>query len=123
MEFKKVKGEGLERLEVDMLDPIMLPGSAHTAVAPITIIPSGIACSAELYLGPSPGSKVVTSGSKSFTSTGAAQSVRFPVTMPTTGGTYHVYLDVYAGGYLLASYVATEDVVTVTATVGPITWE
>lgn len=122
MELIKAKGNGSERIQLDMLDPIFTPGSAHTAVAPITVIPSGLACSAELYLGPSPGTKSATSGFKSFTSIGAAQSVSFPVTMPTTGGAYHVYLDVYAGGYLLASYVATEDVVIVTATVGPITW-
>ncbi|MBA7703977.1 hypothetical protein ES703_112774 [subsurface metagenome] len=34
--------------------------------------------------------------------------------MPAAEGTYHVYVDVYAGGYLVAAYQATEDVVIVT---------
>lgn len=114
----------MKRIKVQMVDPIMAPGSARTAVASITMSPSGLACSAELYLGPAPGSKTATSGLKSFTSTGAVQSVRFPVTMPLAGGVaYHVYLDIYAGGYLIGSYVATEDVVIPSTTVGPITWE
>ena len=123
MEFIKTKGNGPERIEVDMLDPVFPPGDSRTAVAPITISPSGLSCQGELYLGPSPGTKVVTSGLRAFTSTGAAQSISFPVTMPTTGGVaYRVYLDIYAAGYLIGSYIATEDVVIPSVTVGPITW-
>jgi len=124
VEFKKVAGRGPKRISVDMLDPLMGPGQAATGVAPITVSPSGLSCSAELFLGPDETTKVTTSGLVAFSSTGVAQSVRFPVTMPTPGGVaYHVYLDVYANGVWLVSYVATEDVIIPSATVGPITWE
>lgn len=124
MKFLKIKGKGPERINLDMLDPVMAPGDSRTAVAPITIIPAGLSCGAELYLGPDEATKVVTSGLIGFTSTGAAQSVRFPVTMPSPGGfVYHVYLDVYANGYLIVAYIATEDVVIPAGEVGPITWE
>lgn len=124
MEFMKTKGRGPKRLQVEMLDPLMGPGQAAAGVAPITVKPSGLSCQAELFLGPDGATKVATSGMVAFSSTGVAQSVRFPVTMPAAGGVaYHVYLDVYADGILLVSYVATEDVVIPTATVGPITWE
>ncbi|GAH60949.1 unnamed protein product [marine sediment metagenome] len=123
MEFKKVKGKGPERISVDMLDPVMGPGAVATAVAPITVSPSGLSCQAELFLGPDEATKVATSGLIAFTSTGAAQSVSFPVTMPSPGGfAYHVFLDVYANGYLIADYMAIEDVIIPAGAVGPITW-
>ncbi|GAI59978.1 unnamed protein product [marine sediment metagenome] len=124
MQFAKIKGEGPGRIEVEMLDPVMAPGVARTAVAPIAVSPSGLSCQAELFLGPNDTTKVATSGMKAFSSTGAAQSVRLPVTMPTAGGVaYHVYLDVYANGYQILAYQATEDVVIPSGEVGPITWE
>lgn len=124
MELKKLKGEGPDRISVDMLDPVMGPGTARAAVAPITVSPSGLACEAELFLGPDENTKVATSGMRAFTSTGAPQSVSFPVTMPSPGGfAYHVYLDVYANGYLLVAYIATEDVIIPSGQVGPITWD
>jgi len=106
-----------------MVDPVFTPGAAKTANAPITVSPSGLACTAELYLGPNPATKVATSGSKAFTSTGGAQTISFPITMPTAGGvSYHVYLDVYVAGMLLLAYIATEDVIIPSGSVGPITW-
>lgn len=123
MDLRKVKGQGPERISLDMADPIFGAGSAHTAKAPITVKPSGLSCRAELWLGPNETTKTVTSGLIPFTSTGAAQSISFPVTMPTVDGkAYKVFVDVYANGALLVSYVATEDVVIPSATVGPITW-
>ncbi len=126
MEFKKVLGEGPERLQVEMLDPILAPGSSRTATAPITAKPTGMACEAELFLGPSPTTKSATSGRKPFTSTGVSQSVSLPVTMPTPaageGAAYHVYIDVYAGDVKFLSYIATEDVVIPGGSIGPITW-
>ena len=124
MEFKKVKGEGPDRISLEMLDPVMAPGDPRTAVAPIAVSPAGLACSAELFLGPDEATKVATSGIRPFTSTGAAQSISFPVTMPSPGGlAYHVYLDVYASGYLIVAYIATEDVIIPAGEVGPIIWE
>lgn len=124
MEFKRIKGQGPERVSVEMTDPIFGAGSAHTATAPITVLPSGLACEAELWLTPDGGvTKAATSGLVAFTSTGVAQSISFPVTMPTAAGVeYSVYLDVYANGALIVSFVATESVVIPSATVGPITW-
>lgn len=125
MELKKIKGQGPKRISLAMLDPVMGPGVVATAVAPITVSPSGLSCQAELYIGPDEATKEATSGLVAFTSTGAAQSVSFPVTMPTPviGTSYHVYLDVYADGYLIVAYVATEDVTIPSGEVGPITWE
>lgn len=123
MDFKKIKGDGPERVSVEMLDPVMAPGVSRTAIAPITVSPSGLACEAELFLGPNDATKVATSGKKAFTSTGTSQSVNLPVTMPTAGGVaYHVYLDVFASGYRILAYQAKEDVVIPAGEVGPITW-
>ena len=124
MDFRKIKGEGPERLEVEMLDPVMAASSPQAALAPITVSPSGLSCAAELYLGPDEATKVATSGLVAFTSTGLVQSVRLPITMPAAVGVaYHVYLDVYANGYPIVAYIATEDVIIPSGEVGPITWE
>ena len=113
----------MERQLLQMEDPVFTPGVTKTAKAPIVVSPGGLSCQAELFLGTSPTSKVATSGLVSFTSTGSQQVVSLPVTMPSAGGiTYHVYLDVYVEGYLLLAYVATEDVIIPSGSVGPITW-
>jgi len=113
----------MKRLQIKMDDPIFPPGVAKTAWAPITISPSGIACQAELWLGPNVTTKIATSGLKPFTSTGLAQTISFPITMPSAGGiAYHVYLDVYVAGVLFLAYVATDDVVIPSGSVGPISW-
>lgn len=90
--------------------PQFAPSAVKTARAAITVKPAGLSCQAELYL-VSGITKVVTSGLKPFTSTGAAQDITFPVTMPSAEGSYKVYLDIYASGILIAAYQATEDVV------------
>jgi len=123
MDFKKISGEGPDRLSVEMLDPVMAPGVSRIAVAPITVSPSGLGCQAELFLGPNDTTKVATSGLKAFTSTGAAQSISLPVTMPTAGGVaYKVFLDVFVNGYRLLAFQATEDVIVPAGEVGPIVW-
>ena len=99
--------------------PQFSPGEAKTAIAPITVSPSGLSCEAELFLGPDELTKVATSGRRPFSSTGASQSVRLPITMPSAEGTYHAYIDVYAGGLLIAAYQAIEDVV-IAAPVTPV---
>ena len=115
----------MERQMLQMDDPVFPPGIAKTGKAPITVSPSGLSCQAELFLATSPtATKQATSGLIPFTSTGAEQTVSLPVTMPSAGGvTYHVYLDVYLEGYLFLAYVATEDVVLASGSVGPIIWE
>lgn len=124
MDFRKISGEGPERISVEMLDPVMTPSVARTAVAPITVSPSGLSCQAELFLGPNDTTKVATSGLKAFTSTATSQPVRLPVTMPAAGGVaYHVYLDIFVNSYRLLAYQATEDVIIPAGEVGPIVWE
>ncbi|GAJ14146.1 unnamed protein product, partial [marine sediment metagenome] len=54
--------------------PEFSPGELKTAIAPITVKPSGLSCSAELYL-VSNDAKVATSGEKSFNSTGIEQDI------------------------------------------------
>lgn len=90
--------------------PEFSPSSAHTAIAPVVVKPSGLSCEAEVFLGPDEATKVVTSGLVVFTSTGASQDIHLPVTMPAEEGTYHVFIDVYAEGILIAAYKAIEDV-------------
>lgn len=92
--------------------PQFTPGELKSARAPITVLPSGLSCSAELYL-VSNGAKVTTSGIKLFTSTGARQDISFPITMPGAEGTYPVYLDIFTNGLLIGAYKAVEDVVIV----------
>ena len=99
--------------------PEFAPGESKTAVAPITVAPAGLSCSAEVFLGPDVMTKVATSGKVGFSSTGAEQSISLPITMPSEEGTYHVYVDVYAEGYLVAAYQAIEDVV-IAAPVPPV---
>jgi len=91
--------------------PQFAPSIQKTAVAPITVAPAGLNCEAELFLGPNDATPVVSSGLRPFVSSGAAQQVNFPVTMPASPGTYHVYVDVHAGGYLILAYQGTEDIV------------
>lgn len=90
--------------------PQFAPGEVKSARAPITVKPSGLSCSAELYL-VSNGAKVATSGIKLFTSTGAKQDVSLPITMPGAEGVYPVYLDIFTNGLLIGAYKAVEDVV------------
>ncbi len=90
--------------------PQFNPSSSHVATVPIQVKPAGLACVAELYL-VSGATKVATSGEIPFVSTGATQPVIFPVTMPASGGTYPVWIDVYTGGVLIGAYVALEAVV------------
>lgn len=108
-----------------MDDPVFTPGITKTARAPVTISPGGLSCQAELFLATSPtAAKAASSGLKPFSSTGSQQIVSLPVTMPAVAGAiYKVYLDVYVEGYLLLAYVATEDVIIPSGSVGPITWE
>lgn len=123
MEFLNTQGKGPERLIVEMEDPIFAPSTSKTASSPITVSPSGMACSAELFIGPNATTKVATSGRVNFTSTGSPQNVNLPIVMPASGGSsYHVYIDVYAGDLLFLSYIATEDVLIPGGSIGPITW-
>jgi hypothetical protein len=105
-----------------MATQYFVAGASKTPKAPIKVEPSGMSCSAELWLSTDAATKAATSGKVSFTSTGALQNVSLPVTLPTAGGTYKVYLDVYYGTTVLGNYVATDSVAVIAITVGDITW-
>lgn len=125
MEATKVKPEiKVEKLSLCDLDPEFNTGSVHTARATLTNpTTKAFTYSVELYLGVA---KAATSGVGSITiPAGGSQAVDFTVTMPTTEGTYPVYLDVVVDTELIAHYQATEDVIVAIAPaieVGPITW-
>jgi hypothetical protein len=87
------------------------PGSARKARATMKN-PSSVALSytGELYLGKYEGNKVATVSKTFSLGAGEQKAVDFLLTMPPTQDTYHVYLDVYHDGNLLAKYQATEDV-------------
>lgn len=91
--------------------PQFNPAEERIAIATFPVKPAGLSCEAELFLGPDEVTKVATSDRIGFTSTGAEQSVDLPITMPSTEGTYHVYIDIYAEGIFIAAYQAIEDVV------------
>ena len=91
--------------------PQFAPSAQKTAVAPITVAPAGLNCEVELFLGPNDATPVASSGIRTFLSTGSPQQVSFPITMPASPGTYHVYVDVYAGGQLILAYIGSEDVI------------
>ena len=117
------KEDIMERIQVQMEDPVFAPGVIKTAKVPIDVDPSGLSCEIEVFLGPNASIKTVTSGLKSFISTGLLQIVNAAITMPAVAGaSYHVYIDLYVGGMYLAGYQATEDVIIPSGSIGPITW-
>lgn len=101
-----------------MADPEFSPGSEHTAHAlMMNNTPKAWTYDSELYLVKA-GTKYASSGIITFTlAAGASRTIDFPIIMPDEG-TYKVYLDIYVGGELIATYIATEDVVIVAAVVG-----
>ena len=102
--------------------PQFEPSVQKTAVAPITVAPAGLNCEAELFLGPNDATPVASSGIRTFLSTGSPQQVSFPVKMPASPGTYHVYVDVHAGGQLILAYIGAEDVLVLVPTMLASLW-
>lgn len=105
---------------------IFLPSSNHIATVAIMVNPSGLSCQVEVWLGLSQtGTKVATSGVKSFNSTGNAQNVSCPVTMPDAskaGIAYNVYIDIYVAGSLAATYVGSDQIAVVNIGTPVVTW-
>lgn len=113
----------MKRLKMEMLDPLFGAGSTHTATAKLTIAPSGLACSAELWLSRNGTTKDATSGKIPFVSTGASQNISCPVTMPSEGGyAYRVYFDIEIEGTPVLAFVATEDVLIPSVSTPEIVW-
>ena len=129
--FRKIKGKGpeeiaveLDRIPMEMEDPVLAAGSAHTATATFPVTPSGLACTAELFLSLDGTTKIATSGPIAFTSTGTAQTVSLSVTIPSSssGQSYRVLLDIVSGGVTLAAYEATDHVIIPVVGTPTITW-
>lgn len=100
------------------------PSSSKTAVAPVTVVPSGLSCVARLTLSINvSGTPVAATVDVQFTSTGAAQNVSLPITFPAAVGVvYKVLLDILYSGSVMVGYIGTDDIVIPSATVGPIVW-
>lgn len=136
MKLRKAQGKEGHILikSLEMEDPTFESESTHVATATF-VNPKTVAFdyTAELYLGKTVGSKVVTSGAKTFTLTaagtaGATKAVDFSVSMPKLtilSDSYHCYLEVKQAGVVLITFVATEDVtcvVTPAVNVTTIVW-
>jgi len=97
-------GTGYGGVNIGAEDSIAFPsGVVKTAKVPVTVIPSGIPCTMEVWLGTNINTKVTTSGQIMFTSTGNSQLVSAPIMMPIPGQ-YNCYIDLRTGSYLFASF-------------------
>lgn len=103
---------------------VLAPGT-RTARVPITILPSGQACSLQVLLtSDAAGLKGVgQSNVPTFSSTGAAQNVTATLTAPAAG-TYYVFVAVYVSGILVGVFPQGADNVVIVPgiAVGPIVW-
>jgi hypothetical protein len=119
------KSSNAESRPMNMEDPVLGAGTAKTATASIPVTPAGIACTAELYLSLDNGvTKAVTSSQIAFTSTGVAQPILLPVTMPSplVGQSYTVHLIILSGGMTLGAFKATDNVIIPVVGIPVITW-
>jgi len=108
--------------EANMATITYLPSSAHTGTVPLTVTPSGLACTAELFVGPDASHKAATSGPIAFTATAAQQNVVCPINMPTAGGSYTDFLNVVSGGVLIGAFAGGNIIQVPTVVVGTVTW-
>jgi len=90
--------------------PNFAPSEEKVARVALFVKPAGVTCTIELYLVQG-STKVASSGQFTFVSTGVTQDILFPITMPSAEGDYAVWLDIFAGGFLIAGFVGTEGVV------------
>ena len=110
--------------KMKMEDPVLGAGSTHTATVSIPVSPSGLACTAELFLSLNGTTKAATSGQIAFTSTGVSQPISLPVTMPSpaSGQSYGVYMLIDSGGQQLSAYQATDNVIIPVVGQPTVTW-
>jgi hypothetical protein len=106
---------------------IFQPSSAHNASVVVnTDLPQGQTCVIEVYLGPAPGTKTVTSGKVNFTTpapnTNSSAIICTVPAFPATGGTYHVYIALYdASGNTLVTWTNVNDALIFTGNI-TFTW-
>ncbi len=109
--------------EATTMANVFPPGAAKVAKVTIDIDPSGLPLEMQVWLGTSPaGPKVAASSKIAFTSTGSNQVVNCPITMPSAGGDFNVYIDILYEGALVLGFIGTEPVIIISGTLGPITW-
>ncbi len=103
---------------------VQLTPGAHTLTVPITMLPASQSGSAYVYLSSDAGGATVvsTGGTQSFTSTGAAQNVALPITVPSGGGSYYVWVVVYENGIGIGAFAQTNTVIVGGVTVGQGAW-
>ena len=100
------------------------PGS-HTLTVPITMMPASQSGSAYVELtSDSAGSNQVASGTPTnFTSTGAAQNVAMPITVPSGGsGIYYVWIVVSENGIVVGAFPQSNTITVGQVTVGQGSW-
>jgi hypothetical protein len=105
-----------------MADQVFTPNVQKTATVPVTVVPAGLACTIEVFLGVTDTNPVATSGKLAFTSTGAVQNLACPIRMPATGGTYNTYVNVMYGTAMIVGFVGTDHVIIATGVIGPPVW-
>lgn len=111
----------MKRLLVKMEDPIFASGEIKKANVTVQVTPAGLALVVDMWLGPDPATRSSGYRATAGQSTGSPQTFGIWLTMPEAG-IYHVYFDLYAENILIASYIATEDVIIPGGSVTSITW-
>jgi hypothetical protein len=91
--------------------PQFIPGQAKMAGLLIPVSPSGLNCTAELFLTKDGTVKASTSGPIAFTSTGVAQTIQLPISMPAVEDTYLVRITISSAESQLGAYQAIDSVV------------
>jgi len=105
---------------------VFQPSSSHVASVVVNSdLPQGTVCSLEVYLGPAPGTKTVTSGKVPFTAPAPntnSNPILCTVVMPATGGGLNEYIVLYdAGGNILTTWVNVNQGLIFTGTIA-VTW-
>lgn len=100
----------MERLKMEMADPIFAPGESKVARVTLPVKPAGLSCTVELWLSSDGVTKDATSGPIPFTSTGVDQGIDCPVIMPAGGFAYQVLIDIVVEGMPYPGFLADEDV-------------
>ena len=105
---------------------IFQPSSSHVASVVVnTDLQSGTPCSLEVYLGPSVGTKTVTSGKVSFNTPAAntnSNPINCTVVMPASGSQLNEYIVLYdSSGNVLITWTSVNQALIFTGTI-TVTW-
>jgi len=98
------------------------PGTQRTAVVPVKVSPSGIACSCEVFIGPDENTPLATSGKVPFVSAADPVPVECIVVMPTQEGTYKAFINIYRDNFILKGFVDDTPITITSQEIGDIVW-